>query len=106
MANDVIDYQPSDKSTETSGAVFHNHETAVFQIVNETSVTVNYDIEGTYDGDDFSDAHTIVSGNSVSANSVGSHVLTEPWDKIRVKTTPQSSPGGSSDVIVKEHTRG
>lgn len=105
MARDVIDYQPSDTSSNTSGAIQHNQGQVVFQFVNETAKQINYEIHGTYGADDFSDKHTI-KNSSVSANSVASVALNEPWDKLRVKVTPNNSPGGSSNVIVKEHTRG
>lgn len=102
MAVDVLDYQPSSTNTKTGGAVRKVTDQNVFQLVNRTSQAIDYVFEATYAGDDFSDAVQIGSG-TVSANSVAQQTLDYPWDKIRVKATPQTAPGGSSSFIVKEH---
>jgi len=107
MAKDVIDYQPSDTSTKTSGEVTHDTKTGVVHIVNDLGVQLNYVIEATHtgDADNFDDAHELVN-TSVSSSTVTSEPITdEPWDYIRVKTTPNSSPSGSNDVRVKHHTQ-
>lgn len=103
MAKDVIDYQPTDTSTTDSNAIVGQTDNETFQLINNTSVTVDYEFEGTHDSDgDFSDAVSLGSG-SVSASSTARDSVSDPWDQIRVKLTPQTSPGGSSSVIVKKH---
>lgn len=103
MAKDVLDYQPTDTSTTDSAPIAGQTDNETFQIINRTSVAVDYEFEGTYDGDDdFSDAVSLGSG-SVNASSNARSSVSDSWDQTRVRITPQTSPGGSSSVIVKKH---
>jgi hypothetical protein len=101
MAKDVLTYTPSDTSERVSSAVNNRTEPSVYQIGNGNTVSVNYVLEATYDTDDFSYPVEIASG-SLSADDATSVTVSDPWDKVRAKITPSSSPG-DGEIVVKMH---
>lgn len=103
MAKDVLDEQPRDTSTVTSGSIgIDGDAVRVFQIVNTLDVTFDYEFQATYKNDDsFANAVTL-GGGTVNSGSVTSEGISEAWDDVRVTVTPQNSPTSGS-VIVKKH---
>lgn len=101
MAKDVADDQIRDTNTYNY-PISNNEPGTTFIVANDLDAAVDYTVKGTYESDDdFSDAITLASGETVSADGVSYETLGYSWDVIRFEVTAQSSPSTNSLRIKK-----
>jgi len=107
MARHIADDEIRDTDTHYYEAPYASTDEAVsFQIINNLNASVEYNVHGTYEKDDFSDEVGLLdSTRSISGGSADTASLSEPLDKIRFEVTAQSVP---SDGLfrIKKHVRG
>jgi len=103
MAKDLLSKSIRDTNTYTSEGLPINGDDAVLQIANNLDEDVDYTVEATYDTDSgWNDVIELGSG-TVTSGSVVREGLSEPWDKIRISVTAQTTPT-ANEITVKAHT--
>jgi len=102
MSKNILTYDPTTTDTRTSGSLSIESDSNTIQFANDNAVVVDYTIEGTYDGDDFTHAYEIATG-SVTATSTAVEYLTNPWNQFRVSVTPQNTPSEGNVLSIKLH---
>jgi hypothetical protein len=107
MSKNLLSYDPTSTDERISNSLRFESTAGAVQFVNENGVTIDYTVEATYEGDDFTHAHVVGSGSlnsgSQSTPTTGVVSVSEPWDKVRVRVTPQTAPSSGPVLVAKLH---